>query len=180
MTEAAYNAFKEVIAKQHQVVSALTSLIQSETNLLSALHLADAPKPTQPDASAPQIPAPPRYEGVAASGPGWFYVPPTNIGSEPEPPKPAPVPAKTPIEQIAEFCAENDLNHVEPERFFKYYNDRKWRDKSGKKITDWKALVRHWNNQGKKRVEGAILTSEKSLKEPDKIFDQIHEEYKNL
>jgi len=181
MNKSMYNDLKELIEQQKLTVNALTKLMQSEAKLLNAIRPLDTPKestlPQHSENAAPQIPPPPRYEGVSGSGPGWFYVQPTNIGKEPEPPKPAPAPKKSPIEQIREFCRENGIRYVDPEKFFKYYNDRHWKDNRGEKITNWKALVRSWENREKKKMGGAVLATDKSLKEPNKIYGHIQNEF---
>lgn len=64
-----------------------------------------------------------------------------------------PVQASTPadreklLREIMLFCQERK-NHVDPVRFFNYYDGRGWMDAAGKKITDWKAKLIDWEKNG--------------------------------
>ena len=46
--------------------------------------------------------------------------------------------------EISSFCSENGLN-VNAEKFYDYYSGNGWKTSQGKPITDWKALLKKWN-----------------------------------
>ena len=52
------------------------------------------------------------------------------------------------LSEISLFVREGKLN-VNPEKFFSHYRAVEWKNKSGKPIDDWKALVVNWHKNEK-------------------------------
>ena len=48
------------------------------------------------------------------------------------------------LEEVEEYCRVERKNHVNPERFFNYYESVGWTVGKGKLMKDWKAAVRTW------------------------------------
>ena len=55
------------------------------------------------------------------------------------------------ITDITEFVDREGLNNIDCTQFWAHYYVKKWRDRDGKPIRDWKALARSWNAENKKR-----------------------------
>lgn len=69
--------------------------------------------------------------------------------------------------EISSFISENQLN-VDAEKFFKHYEDSGWTTKSGKPITDWKALVFKWDSLEKAKPKtNSVWSGMKKLGEDD-------------
>lgn len=73
-------------------------------------------------------------------------------GQTTEPTKMTPSKFKKPtVEEISKYCQERG-NHVDAQRFFDYYESNGW--KVGKNpMKDWKATVRNWERNDKKKPE---------------------------
>ena len=56
---------------------------------------------------------------------------------------PAKKSAKPTIEEIKAYCIER-RNHIDPEKFFDYYEANGWMQGKGKPVRDWRACVRTW------------------------------------
>ena len=54
------------------------------------------------------------------------------------------------VEEVAAYCKERG-NKVDPQRFVDYYTANGWTQGHGKKIKDWKACVRTWEQADKQR-----------------------------
>lgn len=66
-------------------------------------------------------------------------------------------------ENVSMYCKEMGFEHVDIERFIDYYSSVGWETPSGNKITDWRAKVREWERQDKrKRQEGAVKATKKT------------------
>lgn len=66
-------------------------------------------------------------------------------------------------ENVSMYCKEMGYGHVDIERFIDYYSSVEWKTPSGNKITDWRAKVREWERQDKrKRLEGAVKATKKT------------------
>lgn len=56
------------------------------------------------------------------------------------------------VDQVREYCEERGSFWIDPEQFVDYYQTRGWMLKTGK-MKDWKASVRTWERNEKKRYE---------------------------
>lgn len=55
---------------------------------------------------------------------------------------------KPTLEEIKDYCSEQNYIHIDPEYFIDYYESNGWM--AGKsKMKDWKATVRNWERRGK-------------------------------
>ena len=84
---------------------------------------------------------------------------------------------KPTIEEIAEYCAQNDLK-IDCERFYDYYESNDWH--VGKnKMKDWKAAARNWNrnnysnSNNKNASNSPIYTDNNKVYEDDWFNDDI-------
>lgn len=83
---------------------------------------------------------------------------------------------KPSIEEIKEYCSQNDLN-IDCERFYDYYESNDWH--VGKnKMKDWKATARNWNrnnyNSNKKNASNSpIYTDNNKVYEDDWFNDDL-------
>jgi hypothetical protein len=50
---------------------------------------------------------------------------------------------------VTAFCQDNFLD-VHPFEFFDYYDQRNWKDKNGRELTDWKITAQSWHARKKK------------------------------
>lgn len=50
------------------------------------------------------------------------------------------------LSQVLTFIYENHLN-VDGEKFFKHYTENKWKTAEGKKVSDWKKMLRVWHEK---------------------------------
>ena len=55
------------------------------------------------------------------------------------------------LEEIAEYCIQRKSS-VDPQHFFDYYEANGWVQGKGKPIKDWKAAVRTWESNDRKRM----------------------------
>ena len=83
---------------------------------------------------------------------------------------------KPSIEEIKEYCSQNDLN-IDCERFYDYYESNDWH--VGKnKMKDWKETARNWNrnnyNSNKKNASNSpIYTDNNKVYEDDWFNDDL-------
>lgn len=72
---------------------------------------------------------------------------------------------KPTLEQIKEYCLERN-NNVDSERFFNYYEANGWvQGKSRKPIKDWKACIRTWEQNEKKKDNPSWFNTEVTKEE---------------
>lgn len=50
------------------------------------------------------------------------------------------------LSEILSFISKNRLN-VDGEKFFKHYTESEWKTSDGKKVTDWKKMLRVWHDK---------------------------------
>lgn len=83
---------------------------------------------------------------------------------------------KPSIDEIKEYCSQNDLN-IDCERFYDYYESNDWH--VGKnKMKDWKATARNWNrnnysNNNKSASNSPIYTDNNKVYEDDWFNDDL-------
>lgn len=83
---------------------------------------------------------------------------------------------KPSIEEIKEYCSQNDLN-IDCERFYDYYESNDWH--VGKnKMKDWKATARNWNrnnynSNNKNASNSPIYTDNNKVYEDDWFNDDL-------
>lgn len=82
---------------------------------------------------------------------------------------------KPTIDEIKEYCAQNDLN-IDCERFFDYYESNDWH--VGKnKMKDWEATARNWNrnnySNNKNASNSPIYTDNNKVYEDNWFNDDI-------
>ena len=61
------------------------------------------------------------------------------------------------IEDIRKYVKDNKLKFVEPERFFRYYENKAW---SG--VQNWKNVLESWDSKGKDRAEAQTKQAQAS------------------
>ena len=52
------------------------------------------------------------------------------------------------IEQVEEYCQTMNYHRINPYQFHAYYSRKKWWDKYGNPIKDWKRSVDQWEMYG--------------------------------
>lgn len=57
------------------------------------------------------------------------------------------------VAEVAQYCQERK-NGIDPQYFVDYYAARGWVLNNGKKVKDWRACVRTWENHDKERGRG--------------------------
>ena len=72
------------------------------------------------------------------------------------------------VQEVIEYVKENNLK-VDPEYFYKYFNDSDWIDSKGKKVYRWKQKILTWNK---------LSFNGKSLKDTPALTDDDIEEIK--
>jgi len=55
------------------------------------------------------------------------------------------------LEEVAAYCKERN-NGIDPQHFIDYQDSRGWILSNGKKMVDWKATIRTWEQRNKKPV----------------------------
>lgn len=50
------------------------------------------------------------------------------------------------IEEVRRYVLENNLN-VSVDKFYRYYDERHWKDGKGEEIQDWKAILEGWHKR---------------------------------
>ena len=75
---------------------------------------------------------------------------------------------KPTVDEIREYCEERN-NHVDPERFWDYYESKGW--KVGKTpMKDWRAAVRNWERGDRQETEDGQKPMIKSADEYEEMF----------
>lgn len=87
----------------------------------------------------------------------YIYYPPisTNVDISPQNEKPPPTKngkrgkgfSPPTVEDVKAYCMERK-NSVDAERFVDYYSSQKWKKANGLPVSDWKACVRTWEENG--------------------------------
>lgn len=57
-------------------------------------------------------------------------------------------------DEVRAYCLERN-NGIDPQSFIDYYEAQGWLLKNGRKMVDWKAAVRNWENRRKEEVKSA-------------------------
>ena len=50
------------------------------------------------------------------------------------------------IEEVRRYVLDNNLN-VSVDKFYRYYDERHWKDGKGEEIQDWKAIIEGWHKR---------------------------------
>jgi len=78
---------------------------------------------------------------------------------------------KPTIEEIKDYCLERK-NNIDAESFYDYYEANGW--KVGRNpMKDWKATVRYWEKNNKKREEHNSTYQEKIISQQDKAREEF-------
>lgn len=59
-------------------------------------------------------------------------------------------PQQPTFDELRSYCIENDMEDLDYEYVFKYYEDNNWVDANGNKVKNWKLRVRTWYKNDKK------------------------------
>lgn len=76
------------------------------------------------------------------------------------------------LEEVAQYCRERN-NGIDAQHFIDYYAMRGWELNKGRKMKDWKAAIRTWENNGKK-WEGGKAGNEYQSQD---IYNRQREQY---
>lgn len=77
---------------------------------------------------------------------------------------------KPTVDEVQEYCEERN-NHVDPERFWDYYESKGW--KVGKTpMKDWRAAVRNWERGDRQESGDGQKPMIKSADEYEEMFDR--------
>ena len=57
------------------------------------------------------------------------------------------------VEEIKAYCDERGSYWIDPQYFIDYYEARGWMLSKSRKMVDWKATVRTWENNERKRIK---------------------------
>ena len=71
------------------------------------------------------------------------------------------------VEEIGAYCKERE-NKVDEQRFFDYYTARGWELGNGRKMKDWKAALRTWENNNVNKPEKKQLSKHTAEKNKSK------------
>ena len=69
------------------------------------------------------------------------------------------------LSQVIEYAQNNQYVHVNPTRFFTYYNGKGWETSNGNPI-DWKAKIQEWDFADKQKAEATAKNESKPSNNP--------------
>lgn len=90
--------------------------------------------------------------------------------------------SKPTLEEVTNYCKERN-NNISPSRFIDYYEARGWELSKGRKMKDWKACIRTWEQRSydqKPKEEKLPDWFGKEIKQEDKFTDEQRRELEEI
>lgn len=89
---------------------------------------------------------------------------------------------KPTLEEVTNYCKERN-NNISPSHFIDYYETRGWELSKGRKMKDWKACIRTWEQRSydqKPKEEKLPDWFGKEIKQEDKFTDEQRRELEEI
>jgi len=85
------------------------------------------------------------------------------------------------LEEVKKYIKANaDLGNVDPEDFWKYFNDGEWIDSKGNRVRNWKQKLRTWSNHERKGIQKTERAASAATKEIGKRASISSQDFREL